>query len=181
MRANGRIKHGHSSIGLMLLALLLPLAAWSQTQKIGYVDMKRLLDNAPQVAAGRQRIEAEFRDRDQLLQAEQKRLEGLEARERRDAAVMPKTAADALQREIQTTKRNLERTRAKLNEELVSRRAEELNRRWPEITDVMIQYARDNGYDLLLPAPVLYASARVDITDELLARLRAQAATSRTP
>jgi outer membrane protein len=165
----------------MLLGLLLPIATWAQSQKIGYVDMKRLLDNAPQVAAGRQRIEAEFSGRDKQLQVEKVRLAELEAREARDSAVMPKTAADALQREIQTLRRTIDRTIVKLNEDLKKRRDEELNRRWPEINDALIAYARENGFDLVLPAPVLYASPKVDITDEVLAKLRAQAQAGGNP
>ena len=165
----------------MLLGLLLSVAASAQTQKIGYVDMKRLLDNAPQVAAGRERIEAEFKGRDQLLKAEKTRLADLQAREARESAVMPKAAAEALQREIATLSRTIDRTVLKLNEDLKRRRDEEMNRRWPEINDALINYARDNGFDLVLPAPVLYASPKVDITDEVLARLRSQAAPAGNP
>ena len=122
MAASGRIQRGPLGIGLMLLGLLLPVAGFGQTQKIGYVDMKRLLDNAPQVAAGRERIEAEFKSRDQLLKAEQARLAELQARESRESAVMPKPAAEALQREIATLSRTIDRTVLKLNEDLKRRR-----------------------------------------------------------
>ncbi len=168
----------------MLLALLFPLIAIAQSagaQKIGYVDMKRLLDNAPQVTAARAKIAAEFRERDGLLKAEQARLDALIMRERRDAETMPKAAAEALQREILTLERSLERTRKQLNDDLKARGEAEIGRRWPEITDAVIEYARANGYDLVVPAPMLYASARIDITDEVLARLRAQAAASDLP
>lgn len=162
-------------IGLLLLALFWPWFAAAQAPKIGYVDMKRLLDNAPQVTAARKRIESDFRERDQLLKAEQKRLGDLRTRQSRDAAVMTKEAADALAREVDTIQRLVDRTTEKLRTDLNARREEELNRRWPEINDVVIAYARSNGYDLVLPAPVLYASANVDITDQVLAQLRRQA------
>ncbi len=168
----------------MLLALLFPLFATAQSggaQKIGYVDMKRLLDNAPQVTAARTQIAAEFRERDGQLRVEQARLDALVVRERRDAATMTKSAAEALQREIVTLQRSLERTRKQLNDDLKTRGEAEIGRRWPEITDAVIEYARANGYDLIVPAPMLYASARIDITDEVLARLRAQAAASDLP
>lgn len=183
MWSNGGIQRRQRSIGWMLAALFAPLLAVAQTAtvKIGYVDMRRLLDNAPQVAAGRMQIEADFRGRDLQLKAEQTRLDELEQRERRDAAVLPKTAADALHREIETLKRGIERTRRKLNEDLKTRRDEELNRRWPVINDAVIQYARENGFDLVVPAPQLYASASIDITDEVLARLRSQAAQDGSP
>jgi outer membrane protein len=181
MRGMGKGQRGLISTVGMLLALLLPIAGAAQTPKIGYVDMKRLIDNAPQVAEGRKRIEAEFLSRDQLLKAEQTRLNELEARERRDSAVLPKAEADALRLEIQTRKRSIELTRSKLNLELKARSDQELSRRWPELTDAVIEYARTNGYDLVVPAPVLYASASVDITDEVLAALRTRAASSGNP
>jgi Skp family chaperone for outer membrane proteins len=37
------------------------------------------------------------------------------------------------------------------------------------------QYARANDIDLVVPTPVLYASARIDITDRVLDLLRQQA------
>jgi outer membrane protein len=182
MRVIDRVQRVPISICAMLLALLLPIHAWAQqaSPKIGYVDMRRLIDNAPQVAASRARIEAEFVDRDRQLKAEQARLDDLIARERRDALVMSKADADALRREIQTRTRSIELTRKKLNEELSARGKEEVGRRWPEITDAVIEYARANGYDLVLPAPLLYASARVDITDEVLATLIAKSAADGT-
>lgn len=184
MRELGGTKRGPGGIVWMLLALLFPLIALAQSsgaQKIGYVDMKRLLDNAPQVVAARAQIAAEFRDRDAQLKVEQARLDELVVRERRDAATMTKPAAEALQREILTLQRGLERTRKQLNDDLKARGDAELSRRWPEITDAVIEYARANGYDLVVPAPMLYASARIDITDEVLARLRTQAAASDAP
>lgn len=168
----------------MRLAALLLAFAWlapsiAQVQgstRIGYVDMQRLLDNAPQVVAGRQRLEKEFQARDRQLKAEQARLVELETTKRRDAAIMTKAAADALDQQIETLRRTLDRTRKQMSVDLKARLDEELNRRWPEINDVVAAYAREQGYDLVIPAPVLYASAAVDITDRVLERLRAEAA-----
>ena len=178
MRGCGHNQRGRRGIVWMLLAVLWPMFAGAQTStlKIGYVDMKRLLDNAPQVADGRRLIEADFRSRDAQLNVEQTRLDEMQKRERRDAAVMPKANADALRQEIQVLKLSLERTRKKLAEDLKTRSDEEISRRWPEINNAVVEHARANGYDLVVHAPVLYASAAIDITDEVLAKLRSQVA-----
>ena len=39
-------------------------------------------------------------------------------------------------------------------------------------------YARENQLDLVVQAPVMYASAQIDITDAVLARLKRDAATA---
>ena len=166
---------------LLALLALTPALAQNPGTRIGYVDMKRLLDNAPQVIEGRKRLEAEFEGKDRQLKAGEAELAELETHERRDAAILPKAAADALHSQIETLRRTLERTRKQMSEDLKARLDEEFNRRWPEINDAVIAYAREQGYDLVIPAPVLYASAAVDITDRVLERLRAAAAKPEGP
>lgn len=140
--------------------------------RIAYVDMKRLLDNAPQVAAGRDRLAREFRERDAQLKLQEARL--VELKRQQAAAGAPAEAAPASQlaREIRTLERGIERLRGQLRSELGTRGAEELGRRWPEIQTVIVEYAREQKYDLVLQGPVLFAAASIDITDRVLERLR---------
>ena len=78
----------------LILALILGLLgsnlAYSQaksnltqtavTQKIGYADMKIIFDNAPQVVAGRDALDREFRPRNDAVLADEKRLAALQER-----------------------------------------------------------------------------------------------------
>lgn len=164
---------------LLALAAIAPCAA--QGVRVGYVDMKRLLDNAPQLQAGRAALAREFAQRDAELKAQETRLAGLEERQRREGALLPKAESDARQAEIDTLRRSIERTRARMREELNTRGQEEVRRRWDEIHDVVVAFAREGGYDLIVESPVIYASARIDITDEVLERLRGMAAETPPP
>ncbi len=158
-----------------LIVLLLAVAAPTASQnapRIAYVDMKRLLDNAPQVAAGRERLAREFRERDAQLKQQEARLAELKRREQAGAAAAESAPASQLAREIGTLERGIERLRGQLRSELGTRGAEELGRRWPEIQSVIVEYAREHNYDLVLQGPVLFASANIDITDRVLERLR---------
>lgn len=165
---------GRILAGALLLVCATAVAA--QATRIGYVDMKRLIDSAPQVIESRRKLEAEFRQRDAALQTEQTRLVELEARERRDSAILPKAAADSLKREIDALRKSIERTRKRLAEELKARQDEEFNRQWPRLEAAVIAHARESQLDLVVQAPVMYASARIDITDAVLARLKREAA-----
>lgn len=164
-----------------LLATMLAGSAVAQTGKVGYLDMQRLLDNAPQVVASRKQLESEFRARDQQLKQEEARLAALKDRDTRESAVLPKAAADALKREIAALERSIQRTRKKSADELKARADEEIAKHWPEINDAVIAFAREQGYDLILRSPIPYANPRIDITDAVLARLRADAAKKPTP
>jgi outer membrane protein len=163
---------------LLLAALTLAGPATAQSPsppptRIGYVDMKRLLDNAPQVVAGRQKLEREFAARDAALKTDEKRAADL--RQAREAT--PEAKADpAAQREIDALDRSIKRNRDALRAELKTRSDQELDRSWQEINNAVVEYARETGIDLVVPSPVVYANPRIDITDAVLERLRRDAA-----
>ena len=162
---------------LFLAALALACFASAQEPaptRIGYVDMKRLLDNAPQVVAGRQKLEREFATRDAALKADEKRADDLRARQTREAASMTKADADTLQREIDALDRSVKRNRDALRAELKTRSDQELDNSWREINNAVVQFAREQGFDLIVPSPVIYASPKVDVTERILDRLRRQ-------
>ena len=169
----------HNRIRALLFVATLALAGFASAQepaptRIGYVDMKRLLDNAPQVVAGRQKLEREFAARDAALKADEKRAGELRARQTREAVSMPKPDADALQREIDALDRSVKRNREALRAELKARSDQELDKSWREINDTVVQFAREQGFDLIVPSPVIYASPKVDVTERILEHLRRQ-------
>lgn len=156
----------------MGLGLATTAAAQSAAMRIGYVDMKRLLDNAPQVVAGRQKLEREFAPRDSALTADEMRLVAMRSRYERDSASMVRTEAEALKREIDALDRSIKRNRDNLRGELKTRSDQELDRSWREINDAVVEFAREQGIDLIVPSPVIYASQRIDVTDQVLERLK---------
>lgn len=167
--------------GLLLLLALAGSASAQQGSKVGYVDMQRLIDNAPQVLAARARLEEEFGARDREFKAEQARLAELDARVRDEAATLPASDLDALRRQAEALRRSIDRTRARLREELAQRREQELERAWPLVTDAVSDLAREEGYDLIVPSPVIFASGRIDITDRVLDRLKRDFAAGAQP
>jgi outer membrane protein len=163
---------------LALLLATLPVAAAAQDAvRIGYVDMKRLLDNAPQVVAGRSRLEREFAARDAALQAEETRAGELRSR----LAAGNAADADALRREMDALERSIKRKRDGLRNDLKTRSDQELDRSWREINEAVVEFAREQGYDLIVPSPVVYASPKADVTDRILDRLRRQSAGGARP
>jgi outer membrane protein len=161
---------------VLAFALAAFVPAFAQTTpatRIGYVDMKRLLDNAPQVLAGRQKLEREFAPRDTALKADEKHLQ--ELRDKQQAAAAPNAGdTDTLKREIDALDRSIKRNREGMRNDLKSRSDQELDKSWREINDAVVEFAREQGFDLIVPSPVVFASARVDITDQVLERLKKQ-------
>jgi outer membrane protein len=173
VRAGGRISIGAL---LLMLALIPALALGQATQpaaeRIGYVDFKRLIDNAPQMIESQAKLQKEFAARDTALTADEKRLATMRQRYDRDSAIMSKADADALKRDIDTLERAVKRGRDDLHNDFNTRAVAERDRIWQDINNAVIEYAHANNFDLIVSSPVIYASPRVDITEPVLERLR---------
>lgn len=165
----------------LLLALPGTVAAQQGSSKVGYVDMQRLIDNAPQVLAARTRLESEFGARDREFKADQARLAELDGRVRDEGARLPAAELDMLKRQAEALRRSIDRTRARLRAELAQRREQELERAWPLVTDAVSDLATEEGFDLIVPSPVIFASGRIDITDRVLDRLKRDYAAGAKP
>lgn len=155
-----------------VLAIAAPALAQSGGVRIGYVDMQRLIDSAPQVAAARERLTGEFADRDAELDRQSGRLTAMQSRIELEADTLPDAELVQLRGEAEALERSITRTRERLAAELSRRLDEELDRAWPLIEAAVAAYAREAGYDLILSSPVVYASGRVDVTDRVLDRMR---------
>ncbi|MBK9493017.1 MAG: Chaperone protein Skp precursor [Alphaproteobacteria bacterium ADurb.BinA280] len=153
----------------------------AQAAKIGYVDMQRLIDSAPHVRDARLRLQREFATRDDLLSQDRSRLAQLQQRLDTLPADSPETNGETLQAEINALKRSITRTSERLRSELESRSSEEVERAWPQINEAVIDYANEQGFDLILPGPVVFANDRVDVTEQVLERLQATAEDSQQP
>lgn len=153
---------------MTVLLILMSMGVSAQTDiRIGYVDMQRLLDNAPQVLAGREQLDAEFRPRNEALLADEEQLIQLE----QDLAAADSLSNEQIlerEREIRNLTRSIDRRREDLAEELNFRRNAEIKLLGEEIEIAVQTVARREGYDLVLSSPVAYASETIDITDQVL-------------
>ncbi|MBD8527226.1 OmpH family outer membrane protein [Pseudomarimonas arenosa] len=159
------------------LALPGPLAAQAGSElKIAYVDMQRLLDGAPQMAAARERLAREFAARDAALKQDQGRLASMETRLREEGAFIQRDEAERLKQQTDALRRSVERSRERMRDELTRRTREEADRAFPAISEAVAEYARAQGIDLVLTSPVIYYNAKIDITDRVIDSLRSAGA-----
>ena len=139
--------------------------------RIGYVDMQRLLTSAPQILAAREKMQREFDTRDAELRVDEARLAELD---QRAANTRDETIRLQITRQADALRRSITRTRERLRNELSTRVDEETENAWPLINDAIAEHGREHDYDLIVTSPVAYVSGRIDVTDDVLARLRRQ-------
>jgi len=156
---------------LLSLACVSPVLA-QQSLRIGYVDMKEVLDNAPQVIAGRVKLDQEFRERNDAIELDEMRADSLE--QRLGQGDVDSDERVRLERDLRELRRNVSRRKEDLMDELSFRRTEEVQLLEEQINVAVQEIARRNDYDLIVSSPVIYASPALDITDLILEQLEVE-------
>lgn len=159
-------------MSVVICWLVLVSSAWAQSVHVGYVDMKRVLDNAPQVLAGKQALDQEFRSRSEAIEMDEFRAQTLQ--DQLSQGDMSAENSQQTERELRELRRNINRRKEDLRDELSFRRTEEVQKLEEEINLAVQEIARRNGFDLILSSPVVYASPDLDITDLILEQLEVE-------
>jgi outer membrane protein len=159
---------------IWLLASLLAIAvtpAWAEL-KVGYVNIVRVIEEAPQGVAALKKLEAEFGQRDKELVDLQNRIRQLDDELQKNVPALKE--ADRRAREILTLKRELKRATQEFREDYNQRRNEELAVLQQVVRKAILEIAKQEKYDLVLHEGTVYASENIEITDKVLKRLGKQ-------
>lgn len=166
------LKHITKYSVLVCVLGLMANAVAAAEPKLGFVNIARILKEVPQAEKARKKLEFEFAPRDNKIVGMQKALKMLEDKLVKDAAIMSESARKKLERQIVSDKRDIKRSREEFTEDLNIRRNEELNKLQKLVYDTIIALAKERQFDLILGDSVLFASKRIDVTDQVLTRLK---------
>lgn len=157
--------------GIALLILLTSMSASAADMKIGFVNVAKLLEKAPQAEKAKKELEREFAPRDKRLVAEQKEIKQMEEKLSKDAAVMSDDEKQKLDKDILNRKREAKRLQDEFREDFNLRRNEELGQLQKSIFEAIQSLAKEEGFDLLLTDGVVYASEGIDVTSKVEKKL----------
>lgn len=152
--------------------LLLPPGLSAAELNVGVVNAAKVIEDAPQADAARKKLEEEFAPRDKKLVGIQKELRALESKLERDGPIMSESSRRKLEREIVSLKRDFKRGQDEFREDLNMRRNEEFGKLQRRVSEVIIAIAKEGKYDLILTDGVIFASDKVDITKQIVQRLK---------
>ena len=161
------LKSGVLFSALLAILSLSPLTAAAQ-MKVGFVNVSRVLEVAPQATDARSRIEDEFAPRDRNLLTLHNEIRQLEDELLRNAAVMSVTERQRHEGNIRQNKRNLKRLEEEFREDLNLRRSQELSALQRKVADVIQKLATTENYDLVFTDGVTYASRKVDMSGQVI-------------
>lgn len=142
--------------------------AWSAEVKVGYVQVDKLLQEAPQTAETGKKLEKEFSPRSLDLDKLQKQIRDLESTLEKDHATMSDGDRRMKERDVTNLRMEFQRKQRELREDINLRKNEELAVLQDRINKAVQTVAETEGYDLVVYSGVAYASKRIDITDKVL-------------
>lgn len=166
-------------VAALLLGAATAANAAAQDVRVVFVNTPRILEQAPQAKAAGDKLQEEFAPKDADLSAKQKRLKDQEDKLVRDGPVLGDSERRKMERDLLSQQRELKRARDEFNEDLNLRRNEELSKLQRVVADAIVKIAKERKLDMVFETGVVYASDRVDITEEVLERLRKQFAESK--
>lgn len=159
----------------MLFAVTIGFATGSSPAaeiKIGYVNVVKVIEQAPQGEAALKKLQAEFGPRDKKLVDMQQEIKKKEEDLDRNALVLKDADKQAKASELIGLKRELRRATQDFRDDYNMRRNEELATLQKIVKQVIVEIAKQENYDLIVHDSTLYASGRVDITNKVLEKLK---------
>lgn len=152
----------------LLLLLSYSMACLGVELKVGYVQVDKILQEAPQTAETGKKLEKEFSPRSIDLDKLQKQIRDLESNLEKDHATMTDSEKRMKERDLTNMRLEFQRKQRELREDINLRKNEELAVLQDRINKAVQTVAETEGYDLVLYSGVAYASKRIDITDKVL-------------
>ncbi len=139
--------------------------------KIGYVQVEKILQDAPQTTESSKKLEKEFAPRSQELEKMQKQIRDLETALDKDSLTMSETDRKNKERDVSNIKIEFQRKQRELREDVTMRKNEELAALQDRINKAVTTVSETEGFDLVVYSGVAYASKKIDITDKVLKSL----------
>lgn len=157
----------------MLLASLFAytVTGYAAEIKVGYVQVDKILQEAPQTVETGKKLEKEFSPRSQELERMQKQIRDTETALTKDALTISETDRRNKERDVANLKIEFQRKQRELREDVNLRKNEELGALQERINKAVDAVAEAEGYDLVIYGGVAFASKKVDITDKVLKSL----------
>lgn len=159
-----------ASVLLLCRGLTGPAAADDIT--IAVIDPNRIVEESPQYEEARRMLGSEVKDREAEVLDQQEDLDRLTEKLERDGALMSEEEMQRLQNDIRARKRRLRYAKAELQEDFALRQTELRTKLVKQVEEVVQRIAKEKGIDVILSEGLVYFSDRVDISGEVVERLK---------
>ncbi|MEH3086766.1 MAG: OmpH family outer membrane protein [Xylophilus ampelinus] len=147
-------------------------SASAQEFRAGFVNTDRIFREANSAKAAQSKLEAEFSKREKDLVDMGNALKAASDKYEREAPTLAESQRTARQKQIVDQDREFQRKRREFQEDLNTRKNEELQQVLERANRVVRQVAEAEKYDVVLQEAV-YINPKYDITDKVIKALNA--------
>jgi len=161
--------------GVFLGALTMLSTAQAQDFRVGFVNTDRIFREANSAKAAQTKLEQEFSKRQKDLEDMGANLKGQSEKFEREAPTLAESQRAARQKQLVELDRDFQRKQREFQEDLNSRKNEELQLVLERANKVVKQVAEQEKYDVIIQEAV-YINPKYDITDKVIRALNAAGA-----
>ena len=158
------------SLWIGLAASCVAFAVQAQDFKIGFVNTDRIFREASSAKAAQAKLEQEFSRREKELVDTGNTIKAASEKFEREAPTLAESQRAARQKQLIDQDREFQRKRREFQEDLNSRKNEELQQVLERANKVVKQVAEAEKYDLILQEAV-YVNPKHDITEKVIKAL----------
>jgi outer membrane protein len=151
-------------------AALAHVPAWAQDFRIGFVNTDRIFREANTARSAQAKLEQEFSRREKELNDLGTTLKNASDKFEREAPTLSENTRQQRQKQLVDLDRDFQRKRREFQEDLNSRKNEELQQVLERANRVVKQVAEQEKYDMILQEAV-YVNPKHDITEKVIRAL----------
>ena len=159
-------------LALGLAAVAAPVYAQAEEFRAGFVNTDRIFREAVPAKAAQSKLEQEFSRREKEIVDAGNVLKTASEKFEREAPTMAESQRVNRQKQLVEQDRDFQRKRREFQEDLNSRKNEELQQVLERANRIIKQVAEAEKYDVILQEAV-YVNPKLDITDKVIKALNA--------
>ena len=164
------MKHFSSKLFLGAAIALAGFSASAQEFRVGVVNLDRIFREANSAKSAQTKLEQEFSKREKELNDTATQLKTLSEKFEREAPTLAESQRTTRQKQLVDQDREFQRKRREFQEDLNTRKNEELQQVIERANKVVKSLAEAEKYDLILQESV-YVNPKHDITDKVIKAL----------
>lgn len=149
------------------------LSFGANAERIGVVDINKVMGSSKQAAEIKAKLEKKYRPREEKLLALQKTIQEDIQKLQRDASVMTDEQKKSLQEKIMKARQGFENKGRAFQQEVNKAQNEEMQKLFGQVKSVVDSVAKSEKYDVVLQKDaVQYIAGNNDITNKVIAKLK---------
>lgn len=158
--------------GLLLMFISSAHVVAADSYKIGVVSVEKILTEAPQVGAINTSMQERFGGKKDELVAMEKEIKTMQENYKRNELVMTEDKLNELKTKIIGQVQAFKQKEQTLSQEVATMRSQELASLQQSVREIIQGIAKSGKYDLVLSEGVVFASDKLDISEQVLDKMK---------